>query len=247
MGRKTPDERALPRPGRISRDQAWAIVVENDDLVKKVAHRYVLQLTGHGRTAFAGFGPADLFDELIGAAYEGALIAAEHLNSDKENFNPTAYLGRGAFRYMKREAEDLLKQRGLDTLSLDRETVMGLNPDTLEPYEYPIDLEVPSAEDEYLEKEAKEEHEVSVRSYVTNLLMASLTEEERRFANVIIKGDKNDRVPFFSGTFVSLRDKLIRRAAWMEAEGFGVPDGWGDTIARRIEQRAKEWATDAQS
>lgn len=235
-------------------------MLENDGLVKYCVRKYALELTGYGRTSFAGLGPADLFDELIGAAYEGALIAAENLDARKKNFSLPAYLRGGVFRYMKREAEDLLKQRGGDenALSLDAFKIgfkdgdhggsRGLDALAVQsenPYfEHRLaDIDdgfAPSTEDTYFADQV--EDEVSVKAYVEQLLMSGLTESERRLANVIIKGDKSERIPFFSSTFASLRDKLIKRAAWMQAEGFGVPAGWGNTIARRVEQRAKEWA-----
>lgn len=79
--RLTPDARRVPaESSRISRKNAWKLVVANDRLVHSTIRRFLAGLANDGYVY--GITEEGWHDELIGAAYEAALRAVE-------GFDPT--------------------------------------------------------------------------------------------------------------------------------------------------------------
>lgn len=66
----------------MSREDAWAVVVENDRLVKWILRQFVDRITAGGNDYY-GYTKNDMFDELLAAAYESMLVAVESFDQSK--------------------------------------------------------------------------------------------------------------------------------------------------------------------
>lgn len=116
MGHKAAHEYALPKPGRIPREEAWEQVLrEHQGLVVKLTRQLAMRLTNGNTTGFLGMNATELYDELIGAAQEVALIAVEGRRTAKI----TTYITRIFWRRMQRVVDNLVKERGPNTFSGD--------------------------------------------------------------------------------------------------------------------------------
>ncbi len=113
-----PHEYALPKPGRIPREEAWRILSEHHQgLVIILTARLVDKLTEGGSRAFTGLEGRALFDEFIGAAQECALIAIENWDSTKGKI--TTIISTVFNRRMQRVVDNLQKERGPETKAIE--------------------------------------------------------------------------------------------------------------------------------
>ncbi len=79
QGRQTADQRVLPAESdQIPRADAWQAALRHSGLVKSTTDRVVRSIT-KGRAVY-GLTPDEVFDEAIGAAWEGMLRAVERFD-----------------------------------------------------------------------------------------------------------------------------------------------------------------------
>lgn len=126
-------EHALPKPGRIPREEAWRVVVAYDGFIRKLVYLYARKLTAQDTKLFAGMRSSELFNSLIGAAQEEALVAVEGYKEGKAKV--TTFIADCIKRRLPRTAEDLNRQLGPAIATA--------------PKDMP-DIEVPSVEDAVL-------------------------------------------------------------------------------------------------
>jgi len=108
-GHKAAHEYALPKPGRIPREEAWQVVVAYAGLIRTIVNLYARKLTEQDTKLFAGMRSNDLFDALIGAAYEEALVAVE---TRQERFKISVTIATYIKRRLPRTAKHLNQETG---------------------------------------------------------------------------------------------------------------------------------------